>query len=172
MQKKADYEQAIKTKYPEQIVIAIVKDKNGKPNPVTIGWTMIASGNPPMLAIALTPKRYSTEAIREKKCFTVSYPNEDMADLALYFGTHSGRDCDKFADTGCKFSPAEKIDSVIIDDAVANFECVLESELETGDHIIFIGRVVASHVNTENKNRLYSVAPNRVLSGVRKRNAK
>ena len=169
MQKKADYEQAIKTKYPEQIVFAVVKDHADKPNPVTIGWTMVASGTPPMLAIALTPKRYSTAAIRAKKCFTVAYPNEDMAELALYFGTHSGSDCDKFAETGCKFSPAEKIDSVIIDDAVANFECTLESELTTGDHIIFVGRVVACHVNTEPKGRLYSVATNRVLGGVRKK---
>jgi flavin reductase (DIM6/NTAB) family NADH-FMN oxidoreductase RutF len=168
MQKKADYEQAIKTKYPEQIVFAIAKDKNGKPNPVTIGWSMIASGNPPMMAIALTPKRYTTEAIRHSKCFTVVYPNENMAELAMYFGTHSGRDCDKFADTKCKFSPCEKIDSVIIDDAVANFECVLEKEMETGDHIIIVGKVVACHVNTEPQGRLYSVAPNRVLEGVRR----
>jgi len=168
MQKKCDYAEAIKTKYPEQLVIAIAKDKNGKANPVTIGWTMIASGEPAMLAIALVPKRYTTAAIRENKCFTVAYPNEDMAALALFFGTHSGRDTDKFAETGCKFSPAEKIDSVIIDDAVANFECTLESELITGDHIIFVGKVVACHINTEPKGRLYSVGPNRVLGGVLK----
>ena len=169
MQQKADYEQAIKTRYPEPIVFAVVKDKNGKANPVTLGWNMLASGNPPMLAIALQPKRYSVAAIRHSKCFTIAFPNEDMAELAMFFGTHSGSDTDKFAETGCKISPAEKIDSVIIDDAVANFECTLESELETGDHIIFIGRVVACHMNTEPKGRLYSVATNRVLGGVLKK---
>ena len=168
MQKKTDYDTAIKTKYPEQIVIAVVKDKNGKANPVTIGWSMVTSGEPAMFAIALTPKRYSTAAIRHSRCFTVAYPSEEMGELALFFGTHSGRDSDKFAETGCKISPAEKIDSVIIDDAVANFECILESELVTGDHIIFAGRVVACHVNSESKKRLYSVGPNRLLGGVRK----
>jgi flavin reductase (DIM6/NTAB) family NADH-FMN oxidoreductase RutF len=169
MQKKTDYDTAIKTKYPEQIVIAVVKDKNGKPNPVTIGWSMIASGEPPMFAIALTPKRYSTAAIRARACFTVAYPSEEMAEQALFFGTHSGRDTDKFAETGCKISPAEKIDSVILDDAVANFECTLESELTTGDHIIFAGRVVACHINSEDKKRLYTVGPNRLLGGVRRK---
>ena len=169
MQKKADYEQAIKTRYPEPIVFAVVKDKNGKANPVTLGWNMLASGSPPMLAIALQPKRYSVAAIRHSKCFTIAFPNEDMAELSMFFGTHSGSDSDKFAVTGCKTSPAEKIDSVIIDDAVANFECVLESELTTGDHIIFVGRVVACHVNTEPKGRLYSVRPNRILGGVLKK---
>lgn len=169
MQKKVDYDTAIKTKYPEQIVIAIAKDKNGKANPVTIGWTMIASGEPPMLAIALTPKRYSTAAIRHSKCFTVAYPSEEMAKETMFFGTHSGRDTDKFAETGCKYSPADKIDSVILDDAAANFECVLENELATGDHIIFVGRVIACHINSEDKKRLYTVGPNHLLGGVRKK---
>jgi flavin reductase (DIM6/NTAB) family NADH-FMN oxidoreductase RutF len=168
MQKKADYTEAIKTRYPEQIVFAVAKDKKGKANPVTIGWTMLASGEPAMLAIALTPKRYTTAAIRDSKCFTVAYPSEDMAELAMFFGTHSGRDCDKFAQTGCKISPAEKIDSVIIDDAVANFECTLESEHAAGDHIIFVGKVAACHINTKPKGRLYSVASGRILGGVKK----
>jgi flavin reductase (DIM6/NTAB) family NADH-FMN oxidoreductase RutF len=169
MQKKTDYDTAIKTKYPEQIVIAIARDKNGKPNPVTIGWTMIASGQPAMLAIALTPKRYSTAAIRHSKCFTVAYPSEEMAKDTLFFGTHSGKDTDKFAETGCKYSPAEKIDSVILDDAAANFECTLENELATGDHIIFVGKVVACHANSEDKKRLYTVGPDHLLGGVAKK---
>ena len=56
MQKQTDYSQAVKTKYPEQIVIALAKDKNGKANPVTLGWTMIVSGNPPMMAIAVAKR--------------------------------------------------------------------------------------------------------------------
>ena len=58
MQKQTEYEQAIKTKYPEQVVIAIAKDKNAKANPVTLGWTMIVSGRPPMMAIAVAKNYY------------------------------------------------------------------------------------------------------------------
>ncbi len=169
MQKKADYAKAIKTKYPEPLVIAIAKDKDGKANPVSIGWSMIASGEPAMLAIALAPKRYSTAAIRHSKCFTIAYPSDEMTDLVMFFGTHSGRDTDKFTETGCKTSPAEKIDSCLIDDAVANFECVLESELVAGDHIIFVGKVVACHINSEPRGRLYSVASGHILGGVVKK---
>ena len=59
MQKKAEYSEAIRTKYPEQVVIAIAKNKAGRSNPVTLGWTMIASGNPPMMSIAVAKKHYS-----------------------------------------------------------------------------------------------------------------
>ena len=157
MLKQTSYEKAVSTKYPEQIVIAIARDKNGKPNPVTIGWTMIASGDPPMMAIAVAPQRYSVQAIKHSKCFTIAFPSEEMADETLFFGTNSGRDTDKLADTKCPTEPAKNIDSVLLTDAVANFECVLESETIAGDHIIFVGKVLTSHINTTPKKRLYTL---------------
>ena len=159
MQKQTEYTAAIKTKYPEQIVIPIARDAAGKANPMTVGWTMITSGSPPMMAIALAPKRYTAEAIRHSKCFTLAYPSSNMEAETLFFGTKSGRDIDKLDVTGCKTQKAEIIDSVLLSDAAANFECILENEIVTGDHILFIGKVVASHTNNQPKKRLYTVAP-------------
>ena len=163
MQKQAELPDAIKTKYPEQVVIAIAKDKAGRANPVTLGWTMIVSGGPPMMAIAVAKKHYSIETIRHSKCFTIAFPSSEMGEAALFFGSRSGRDVDKFAEFDCKTEPAEAIDSVLLTDAVANFECTLKSETEAGDHIIFVGRIVCSHTNTELKKRLYTVGPGHKL---------
>lgn len=163
MQKQVEYSQAIKTKYPEQVVIAIARDKDGKANPVTLGWTMIASGSPPMMAIAVAKKHYSIEAIAHSRCFTIAFPSEDMAEAAMFFGSRSGRKVDKFAEFDCATEPASQIDSVLLTDALANFECTLESQTETGDHIIFIGKVVCSHTSTEPKKRLYTVGPGHKL---------
>jgi flavin reductase (DIM6/NTAB) family NADH-FMN oxidoreductase RutF len=167
MQKQVEYSVAIKAKYPEQVVIAIARDKNGKANPVTLGWTMIVSGDPPMMAIAVAKKHYSIEAIAHSKCFTISFPSSLMADAALFFGSKSGRNADKFADFKCETEPAKKIDSVLLADAVANFECTLESQVSTGDHVTFIGRIVCSHVNAELKKRLYNLGPGHQLGSVR-----
>jgi flavin reductase (DIM6/NTAB) family NADH-FMN oxidoreductase RutF len=163
MQKQVEYEQAIRTKYPEQVVIAIARDKNGRANPVTLGWTMIVSGKPAMMAIAVAGRHYSIETIRHSKCFTIAFPSSEMADAALFFGSKSGSDTDKFAEFDCKAEPAKMIDSVLLTDAVANFECTLESETVAGDHIIFVGKVVTSHINTESKKRLYTVGPGHKL---------
>ena len=163
MQKQVEYSDAIKTKYPEQVVIAIAKDRNGKANPITLGWTMIVSGAPPMMAIAVASRHYSIETIRHSKCFTIAFPSSEMADVALFFGSKSGRDTDKFAEFDCKTEPAKAIDSVLLTDAVANFECELESETVAGDHIVFVGKVVSSHTNTEPKKRLYTVGPGHKL---------
>ena len=163
MQKQVDYSDAISTKYPEQVIIAIAKDRNGKANPITLGWTMIVSGTPPMMAIAVAATHYSVECLKYSKCFTIAFPSADMADAALFFGSKSGRDFDKLANSDCKTEPAKQIDSVLLTDAVANFECTLESETAAGDHIIFVGKVVAAHTNTESKKRLYSIAPGHKL---------
>ena len=166
MQKQVEYSDAIKTKYPEQVVIAVAKDKAGKANPVTLGWTMIVSGSPPMMAIAVAKTHYSIEAITHSKCFTIAFPSSEMADAALFFGSKSGRDTDKFAEIDCKTEPAKSIDSVLLTDAVANFECTLESQMPAGDHIIFIGEIVSSHINTEPKKRLYTTGPGHKLGSV------
>ena len=166
MQKQVEYAEAVRTKYPEQVVIAIARDKNGKANPITLGWTMFASGNPLMMAIAVAAGHYTVKAIEHSKCFTLVYPSAEMAEDALFFGSRSGRDTDKLAESHCRTEPAKQIDSVLLSDAVANFECVEESRLPAGDHIIYIGRVVAAHVNTEPRKRLYTVAPGHKLGPV------
>ena len=157
MQKKVGYEQAVRTKYPEQVVIAVAKDKTGRANPVTLGWTMLVSGDPPMMAIAVAKTHYSIETIRHSRCFTIAFPSSEMSGAALFFGSRSGRDVDKFAEFECTTEPAKKIDSVLLSDAVANFECELEWEKEAGDHIVFVGKVVSSCMNTVAKKRLYTV---------------
>lgn len=157
MQKQVECAEAVKTKYPEQVVIVIAKDKNGKANPITLGWTMIASGTPAMMAIAVAKKHYSIEAINHSKCFTIAFPSAQMAEAALFFGSRSGRTTDKLAEFDSATEPAKEIDSVLLSDAVANFECRLHSQVPTGDHITFIGEIVCSHINTEPKKRLYTV---------------
>lgn len=158
MQTRVPYEEAIATKYPEQVVVAIARDASGKDNPISVGWTTIVSGRPPMLAVATNLRAHTTAAIRHSGAFVVAFPSADMGEEVVYFGTHSGRDGDKLAATGSPTSPAAEIDCVLLDDAVANFECVLEADVETGDHALFVGRVVAAHVNdAEGLTRLYSL---------------
>ena len=130
MQKQVPYSEAINLKYPEQVVIAIAKDKNGKCNPITLGWTMITSGQPPLMAISIGLTRYSLEVFRNAKGFVICMPSEDQEKETMFFGTKSGRNHDKFAETKTKVEPASKVDCVIMSEAVANFECKKIAELE------------------------------------------
>ena len=98
--------------------------------------------------------------MRASQEFVLSYPSTAMAHAALFHGTHSGRDMDKLAVCGTRVQSATKIDSVLLCDAVANLECELQGELEAGDHVIFLGRAVAWHVNTDPGMKwLYGIGP-------------
>lgn len=158
MQKLVEINKALKRKYPEQIVIVTAKDGNGKHNPITLGWHMRTSIKPPMLAISVGLARYTYGCIRESKEFVVTHPSLQMMDAVKFYGSRTGRKCDKLAEMPCVTTAATKIDSLIYTDAVINFECTLQSELISGDHAIFVGEVVAAHVheNDDLKN-LFSI---------------
>ena len=166
MQTEASYDRAIKLKYPEQVVIAIARDGQGKCNPITLGWSMITSHQPPMMAISIGKTRYTLKAVRQAGEFVIAFPSEHQEDEAMLFGTKSGRDTDKLKEAGTKIQPASKIDCVLMAEAVANFECRLAGELETGDHVIFVGEVVACHVNEKPLNRLYTLAAGYTMGGL------
>lgn len=167
MQIKIAYDEAEARKFPEQVAIIIAKDAKGKHNPFTVGWIMPVSIEPPMWAFCAAKERYTLEAIRLSKSFVISFPSNEMADAATFYGTHSGNDMDKLTEFGAQTQEAAEIDSVLLPDAVANFECVLESEHATGDCITVVGEVVASHMNTDpSARRLYVLNPGLRLGGV------
>ena len=156
MQRQASYSEAVTTKYPEQIVIAIARDSKGKYNPITLGWTMIVSGDPPMMAVSIGKTRWSLEAMRQAGQFVIAFPSEHQQKETMLFGTRSGRDCDKLAESGVQTAPAVAIDGVLLADAVANFECRLAG----------VGEVVQAHRNERPVNRLYTVGPNYKMGGL------
>ena len=166
MQTETTYVEAARTKYPEQVAVAIARDPQGKHNPITLGWAMPTSGSPPMWAISVGKTRYSLETIRGAGEFVLAFPSERQEKETLLFGTRSGRDTDKLAEAGAATRPAAEIDSVLLDDAVANLECRLVGELESGDHGIFVGQVVCAHLNTEPLNLIYTIGPGYQMGGL------
>lgn len=168
MQQEVSYGEAMRRKYPEPIVIGISRDSQGKYNPITLGWFMPTSHEPPMIALSVAFARHSYGAIRDSGCFVVSFPSEHMKEETLFFGTKSGRELDKLAAMKTRVQRARMIDCVLLVDAVVNLECILKAELPTGDHAIFVGQVVAAHVNADSTvRRLYTVDAHYGMAAVR-----
>lgn len=160
---------AIESRYPEQIAVCIARDSDGRYNPMTLGWFMPASMKPPMLAIAVGKTRHTLAAIRHSRAFVVSFLAEPQADLARYFGTHSGQNEDKLDAVTCNTLPASKMDGRILADAVANFECDVHQEIDAGDHVIFVGAVTCSHITDNPVNRMFTLTNSEHLAGVKQK---
>jgi len=135
--------------YPRPIVMITCIDGSGKPNIIPVAWTMPTSFDPPMVATSIALKRYSHKLIKETREFVINIPTKELVKHIDYLGSVSGKDVDKFEASNLTPLLAKKVKPPLIGECVAHIECELASELDTGDHTIFIGRVVAAQANED-----------------------
>ncbi len=154
--RQAPYVEAISRKYPEQIVLAVSADAEGRADVITLGWAMPTSGSPPMWAISVGHTRHSHRLIEEGGEFVLAFPSTELAGACRLCGTKSGRDTDKIAAAGLRTVPAAAVRPPLLAGCLANFECRVRGSLVTGDHTIFAGEVVAAHVDDEACARVYN----------------
>ncbi len=133
-------------KYPERVVIALTCDEKGKVNLIPLGWCMQTSFNPPLIAISVGITRYSHRLLEKTGEFVLSFPNKNMGKEVYFCGTHSGKDTDKLKETGLKTRPAKFIRPPLLAECPINLECKVVNSLRTGDHTIFVGRILAAYV--------------------------
>lgn len=141
---------------PERIVWAVA-EYDGRRSICPLGWKMNASGSPPMMAIGVAPARYTHDLIVKSGAFVLAWPGEDLAEATLLCGTKSGRDIDKFSETGLTAVKASEINAPLVAECIANLECRLVGQMTTGDHTIFGGQIVAAWVHTSPKRLLCSI---------------
>jgi len=136
--------------YPVPVVLVTCLDKAGQPNVMTISWVGTVASTPPCLAIGVRPYRYSHAAIEEQGEFVVNVPNQELLSAVDYCGRMSRhRTSDKFAEAGLTPAPASQVTSPLIAECPVNIECRVIHSLELGSHTLFVGQVLAVHMDEE-----------------------
>jgi flavin reductase (DIM6/NTAB) family NADH-FMN oxidoreductase RutF len=130
--------------HPVPAFLITCAGKNGRPNAIAIAWLTPVSINPPLLAFAIRPQRYSYELLQENPAFVVNAVAYERAVEVLFCGRCSGRNVDKFATAGLTVVDAQAVNAPAIGEALAHVECEMEAEYPAGDHVIVVGRVAAS----------------------------
>ena len=144
---------------PERVVLVTSMDGAGKSNIIAVGWAMRANMSPPVFGIGLGMKSHSCASITASGEFVFSLPGTDLAQQVMYCGTHSGREVDKFAETGLTPVPASQVKAPLIAECLANFECRVTATQEIGDHCVFFGEVVATWQGDGDEPHLLVVGP-------------
>ena len=117
-----------------------------KANILTVAAFSFFSFNPPMIMIGIKPSRYSFELIKEVKDFSVNIPTRKLLKELKFCGSKSGREVDKFKETGLTPKKGKKIASYLIEECPVNLECRVVHTLDLeGTHVWFIGEVVAAY---------------------------
>jgi flavin reductase (DIM6/NTAB) family NADH-FMN oxidoreductase RutF len=133
--------------YPVPVVL--VTSGAEKPNIITLAWVSTVCSDPPMVSIAVRPSRHSHQLIEETGEFVVNIPGEDLLEVTDHCGQVSGCDVDKFAEFGLTPTPAAEVKAPLIAECPVNMECKVRRKLELGTHDVFLGEIVAVHVDEE-----------------------
>lgn len=155
--------------YPYTLVVTV--DKNGRADIMGLSWWTITSWEPPMIAIAIGKPRYTHECLEYCKEFVLCFPSEGQEKGAWLCGQVSGRDLDKFKEAGFAKIPAKAVKPPIIDGSTLAYECKVFDQVDTGDHTLYLAKVVAIHGSPEKKKHLFTVHYRKVVSLDQKGNA-
>jgi len=136
---------------PYSCVFVISVEKTGKPSGMVAGWNMKCAWNPDLFAVALSKRGYTHKLIHQSKEFVIAVPNKKLEKAVELFGITHGNKVDKFRRTGIKTLKAKYLKSPLLKDATINLECKLYKEVDAGDHIIFIGKILVAHINPNKK---------------------
>ena len=91
--------------------------------------------------------RYTYEMIRESGEFVINLTTESLAFATDYCGVRSGRDVDKWKETGLTRAPATVVSTPMIGESPVNIECRVTEIKELGSHHVFLAQVVAVHAD-------------------------
>lgn len=133
--------------YPLPAVLVSVATPDGKDNLLTIAWTGTVSTNPAMAYISVRPERYSYSLIRESGEFVINLTTEAMAWATDFCGVRSGREVDKFAETGLTREKAEHVSAPLVAESPVNIECRVREVVDYGSHHMFVADVLAIHAD-------------------------
>jgi flavin reductase (DIM6/NTAB) family NADH-FMN oxidoreductase RutF len=133
--------------HPMHTVLVSCVGKTCKPNIIALAWVMPTSNDPPLVAISVSPKRHSHKLIEETQEFIVNIPTLELLQSTYACGSFSGRSFDKFKKAGLTPIPAKKVKAPAIGECIAHLECTVESQITTGDHTIFVGKIVEAYAN-------------------------
>lgn len=111
-------------------------------NLITVAWTGTICTNPAMLYISINPSRHSYGIIRDEMQFTLNLTTAAMARATDWCGVRSGRDYDKWRETGLTPVPGVNVTCPYVGESPLAIECRVQDIVHLGSHDMFIARVV------------------------------
>ena len=119
-----------KMKFLPLLVLMIgTYDEEGKANVMNAAWGGIIDYGKIIISLS---KHKTTENLKLKKAFTVSFATKKTEKISDYFGLVSGKDEDKIAKAGVHVTKSNFVDAPVIEEYPLTLECTVDS-FENGE---------------------------------------
>ncbi|MFP4054178.1 MAG: flavin reductase family protein, partial [Phycisphaerae bacterium] len=127
---------------------------------MTIGWATLGSvWGVPSWMVFVRPSRYTFNCIEHSGCFTVNVPTDEWALACAVCGSQSGRDVDKFEETGLTPGRSGSVLAPVVEECPVVYECqvihssdvlpnkltdeILSGSYRDGDfHRVYVGKIL------------------------------
>ena len=115
----------------------------------TVPWLFPLSLNPLQVGVSVFPYHFAHELLRQAEEFAINVVPLDWLKQARYCGTVSGREVDKFRQTGFTPASAREVEAPLIEECIAHLECGIVGQHQTGDHVLFVAQVLNAAAEKE-----------------------
>ena len=127
--------------YPLPAVLVSCGSSPQEYNVLTVSWTGTVCTNPPMCYVSIRPERHSYDIIKRNGCFVINLTTKSLARATDFCGVRSGRDCNKFKESGITPGKAEVVSAPTVDESPVSIECKVVDVRPLGSHDMFVGEI-------------------------------
>ena len=128
--------------YPVPAALVSCGSTEEEYNLITVAWVGTVCTNPPMCSISVRPERHSYALLKKNMEFVINLTTEEMARATDWCGVRSGRDYNKFRETGLTPGKASCVSAPLVEESPLCIECRVKDIIALGSHHLFIADVV------------------------------
>ncbi len=130
-------------------VVLVTTAHAGRDNVMTAAWVNMVCMEPPQMAVAVRESRFTHELLQASGEFAINVPSQGLWRAVDLCGMVSGRDQDKFSLAGLTRERAREVAAPLVAECPLNLECRVTARLPLGSHTLFVGEVLAVHLDRE-----------------------
>ncbi len=131
-------------------VVLVTTGTMENPNVMTFSWqTPVNSADPCLIVLAISHVRYSYDLIKQNNELVINVPGEELLEQTHFVGTVTGRDIDKFRESGLTAVPAKVVAPPLIEECAAHLECRVVEIFNMQSHDLLVCEVLRAIAETE-----------------------
>ena len=132
-------------------VILVTSGTMQNPNVMTFSWqTPVNSADPCLILLAISHIRYSYDLIKQNHELVINVPGEELLEQTHFVGSVSGRNINKFRESGLTAVAARMVAPPLIEECAAHLECRVVNIFKMQSHDLLICQVVRALAETVN----------------------
>lgn len=132
-------------------IVLLTTGYKGLANIMTLSWHTMMEFEPPLIG-CIIGNCFSSTVLRATRQCALNIPTAELARQVVRCGNTSGRDRDKFADTGLTPVPASQVEAPLIAECYANLECRVFDTRMVNRYGLFVLEVVQAWIDPGIKN--------------------